>query len=194
MPKIDRPGRATISLPIDEKPENVWKPETKPYTPRPYKEQSKRAELYEPIELSAMPAGVKWKPRRGPPSKTHVVFYSTPGSFYKLMREIASGDVVYFKLKDTGPSISPAERIDAEPVAPKQVRYHAGSHCWFVRDGLWFCCLVVERTVSPATVTLRPVTGWDADRKAQWPHEGDFTFPAKSRWFNHMRPLKARQT
>jgi hypothetical protein len=114
------------------------------------------------------------------------------GNFYKLVRSRETGEVQYFKLKDTGPEISPAEKIDAEPTKKGQVRYRVGSHCWFVLDGRWFCCEVVSRP--PNRIVLRPVTGWDADRQAPWPHDGALEISDKpsNSLFQLLRPLKAR--
>lgn len=155
-------------------------------------------EGYEPVDYAAIPVGVKWKPSRGKPGPHTRTMYSTPGNTYKLIRQLDTGDVAYFKLKDTGPEKSPAEKIDAEPQKKGQVRYRVGSYCWLVLDGLWFCCEVMKRGREPGTtvptIELRPTTGWDADRKASWPHGETLTFSARTPLFKHLRPLKARQS
>lgn len=156
------------------------------------------AEHYEPIDYAAIPVGVKWKPSVGNQREARRTYFSTPGNFYKLIRQLDTGDVAYFKLKDFGAEKSPAEkeadrrRIDAEPERPKQVRYGVGKHCWLIVNARWFCCEVTARTQNPNTITLRPTTGWDAERKTPWPHEGDLTFSSVSTLFKHLRPLKAR--
>ncbi len=171
---------------------------------------------YEPVE--AIPEGVVWKQHVGRPSQTHRTLLSTPGGAYKLVRSLETGEVKYFKLKDSGPVKSPAEiaaskeKIDAEPAPPKQVRYRVGALCWLIEPSsvapLWYLCNVVARIGEdratfgePKRIILRPVTGWDAERKVQWPHgvseEGqpeELSLVANPRNMQRLRPLKARRT
>lgn len=136
-----------------------------------------------------------WKPQPGfHASKTHVTLFST-GNIYKLVRELATGAVTYYKLKDTGPEASSKDKIDAEPT-PKQVRYKQGAHAWFIdTGGRWYCVNVVQRKQRPDRIVIASVTGWDADRVCAWPYGGELEFPAdrNNPLFQRLRPLKARQ-
>ncbi len=155
---------------------------------------------YIPCDYAEVPVGTQWKGQSGyGNSKTHTTLFSLYGCTYKLVRELATGEVCYFKLKDTGPEKSPAAKIDAEPGddgKKAQVRYKVGSHCWLVEPGaLWYLCTVVAREPAPASrITIKPVTGWDADRKAQWPYSEELQFVAKASnvTFQRLRPLQAR--
>lgn len=149
--------------------------------------------LYEPV--ASVPEGLRWKPGHGPKSARVTTLFSL-GNIYKLQRDRDTGALWYYKLRDTGPEKSPAESIDAEPTAKKQIRYNVGKHCWLIIDGRWFCCEVVGRTQEPATITLRPTTGWDAERQTPWPHSETLEFTAQptNPLFQRLRPLKARQT
>lgn len=172
-------------------------PRTLPRLPRAvYRDRSKYAHLYEPV--ASVPEGLRWKPATGSSNsdKNVTVLLSTPGSFYKLIRDRVTGEVVYFKMKDTGAEKSPADKIDTEgPTSQKQVRYRTGGFCWFVDTGSrWYCCEVVERKQDPARIVLRPVTGWDAERQVQWSYGDLLEFPAlkNNPVFCRLRPLKAR--
>lgn len=162
--------------------------------------RSKHGERYEPVDK--VPDGLKWKPQGGPGGKNVTVLLSTPGSFYKLIRDRNTGDVVYFKLKDFGPAVSPAEKIDAEPKRKGQVRYRKGATCWFVDAGsLWYLVEVVDRIGDdratfgePHRIVIKSVTGFDAERRTAWAYGDLLEFPAKpdNQMFMRLRPLKDR--
>ena len=144
---------------------------------------------YEPVD--SVPEGLKWKPAGGNPAKGHTVLLSF-GNIYRLVRDRTTGEVQYFKLKDT-PEKSPSEKIDAEPKKQEQIRYNTGKLCWFIDTGSrWFLCKVVER--KPNRIVLRSETGWDADKQAPWPYGELLEFPCKENnpLFCRLRPLKAR--
>lgn len=142
---------------------------------------------YDPIESA--PDGIKWKPVQGRPSKTHVTLYSI-GDVYKLVRVLETGEVAYFKRKDTD-AISLSKKIDDEPDKAKQVRYRVGQMCWLIDDaGRWYCCEVMKR--GPRNIELRSVTGFDAERTAAWPYGEVLAFSPKTVLFRRLRPLKAR--
>ncbi len=153
-----------------------------------YRDRSKRKDLYE--QIPSPPDGVKWKPGRGPANKIVTVMYSTPGEYYKLIRDRNTGDVVYYKLKDAAAAATPKEQIDAEPERKKQVRYRENAVCWWVDNGRWFLVKVVKR--EPKRITITSVTGWDADRQKEWPEGLELEFPAPGQLFKRLRPLKDR--
>lgn len=136
-----------------------------------------------------VPDGLRWKPDRGV-RKRAVVLVSTPGSFYRLVRDLRTGEVRYFKKPGADAPKSPAELIDAEPPKPKQVRYHVGKHAWFILHGRWYLVKIAGR--DDRHITVESVTGLDAERQSPWPHQGAFTFSPNSTWFKRLRPLKAR--
>lgn len=148
---------------------------------------------YLPVDFESIPAGTTWKPAKGRPSSVAVILYSFGGT-YKLIRTLASGKAQYFKLEDTSVK-SPAEKIDAEPELKRGTRYRVGAHCWFIGDAhRWFLCKVVTR--DPKTITISPVTGWDADRFVQWPHPDPLQFSSRNYsdgdLFRRLRPLRDR--
>lgn len=148
---------------------------------------------YAPVET--VPDGLTWKPAPHKPPKDKTILYSM-GNIYKLVRDRVTGEVAYFMREDADNTKSPASAIDAEPAKPKQVRYNTGKHCWFVdTDNRWYCCEVVERKQTPDRITIRPVTGWDAERVKEWPYSELLEFPAKDNnpLFKRLRPLKARR-
>ena len=164
-------------------------------------------------QVASVPDNLRWKPapwgsrprvpgsrREKLPPNSHTVMFSL-GNEYKLVRTRATGEVVYYRLKDIEQK-SPAEKIDTEPAKPEQVRYRVGCFCWFVdSDSRWYCCEVVERTGGDRAtagdahrITLRPVTGWDAERVKEWPYGDLLEFPSlpANPLFQRLRPLKAR--
>lgn len=142
-------------------------------------------------QVDTVPDGIRWKPARGAPKHNTVVLVSMFGGLYKLIRDTSTGAVTYYKLKGEPPPATPKEQIDAEPERPKQQRFHTGTFCWFVSDiGAWFCCEVVSRENN--SITLRPTTGWDADKKVPWPFDGDLTIHVGSQSFKRIRKLKDR--
>ena len=153
---------------------------------------------YEPVE--SVPDDIKWRPVCGMPSKTHVSLVSTPGGFFRLKRELATGAVQYFRLKDLGPNAAPKEKIDAEPKREGQVRYRVGAKCWFVVDGRWFLVEVVDRTGGAAgtgdekRITIKPASTHDADKLTPWPYDEFLEFVAQpsNPLFQRLRPLKDR--
>lgn len=156
----------------------------------------KPASAYEPVPT--VPDGLKWRPQIGKPNKTYVKLVSTPGAYYRLERSRETGEVRYFKLKDTGPEMSPKEKIDTEPTR-KDVRYRVGTKCWFVDVGeKWFLVEVTDRTPRgqghDPRITIKPCEPLDADKRAAWPHGELLEFPASpdSQLFTRLRPLKDR--
>lgn len=150
-----------------------------------------------------VPEGITWKPscgKRAAVPKT--VTMLSIGNIYKLVRTLATGEVVYYKAIDTGPEKSPAESIDAEPVKKAQVRYRVGKQCWFVLPEGWFLCEVTRRTGGdratfgePKRIAIKSVTGWDATRTVAWPHPEEIEFVAQENnpMFARLLPLNARQ-
>lgn len=154
---------------------------------------------YTEIPASEVPDGMSWKPRKGRPNQSYTILYSF-ANVYKLVRKLDTGAVQYFKLKGA-PEKSPAAKIDAEPEKGPQVRYRKGTACWLVENGKWFCVEVVDRTGAnretwgePARITIRPITGWDAERTTQWPYGDLLEFPSvpSNALFKRLRPLRAR--
>lgn len=151
------------------------------------------------IPLDAEP-DVRWRPAKHiKKTNPNTVMVSTPGGFYKLVRQRDTGEVKYFKHKSVDElppdRKSPAELIDAEPKKKGQVRYRVGALCWFVdSDAKWYLCKVLARQGSPSRITIKPETGWDAERKMPWPYADPIQFPAyaTSPMFMRLRPLKAR--
>ena len=91
--------------------------------------------------------------------------------------------------------MTPAHIIDAEPTPPPgQVRYRVGTFCWLI-DGSkrWWLCEVVGRPEN--RITLRSVTGKDAERCTDWPYGELLEFNAfkTSGLFSRLRPLRYRQ-
>ncbi len=153
-----------------------------------YRHRWKDRDNYERVET--VPDGMTWRPFFGPGDARFTVL-CTIGDFYRLIRDRDTGAVVYFKMKDTGPEISPKEKIDAEPPKPKQVRFRKGTRCWFVVDtGHWFLCDVEDRL--PQRIVLRPVTGWDVDRQVEWQLVAPLELSSVSHAFKRLRPLAAR--
>lgn len=179
-----------------------------PKSPRVEKRASRKskfADRYRAIDASEVSDKVVWN--RGAGRSHKACFYSL-GKNYKKLVDLATGAVEYFKLKDdaeapihpwtpkpTETPASPAEKIDADLAERKlKVRYRLGVQCWYVHEGRWYLCTVVNRTPTPAPkMTIRSVTGKDSTREVTWPFDNDLTFSPKSTWFNHLRPLKARQ-
>lgn len=157
-------------------------------------DRSKRAHLYTPIKAADVTPGLTWKRSVG--KHTHVRVEYSFGNVYKRVTDTRTGDVIFYRLLAEAPA-TPAERIDAEPQKSGQVRYRLGSHCWFVdNDSRWYLCVVVDRKPLPQRrITIRPVTGRDAEREKDWPYGGELEFPAKDNnpLFLRLRPLKARR-
>lgn len=133
--------------------------------------------------------------RRKATASPKVTMFSTPGSYYMLVRELNTGVVTYFKRKGAEPAMTPKDKIDAEPTRGHQVRYRKGAMCWFIGDASrWFLCTVVER--GPKSITITPVTGWDAERVVRWPHPNPLKFSSNATndgdLFRRLRPLKDR--
>lgn len=148
--------------------------------------REKHERLYEPIE--SVPDGLTWKPSPGW-SNTTTTLYSI-GNIYKLVRVRDTGAVTYFKLKGSDVPKSPAEKIDAEPKKERK-RLDVGSRCWFVDTGPhWYLVEIVAR--APNRVTIKSVTGVDADKLAPWPHSELLEFPVHSPLFQRLRKLSAR--
>lgn len=150
-----------------------------------------RKDAYEPIDYALIPAGTKWKPAAPYTGNTRA-FISLFGGQYKLIRDLTTGEVTYYTLKDKGPPATPKEQIDAEPEHPKQQRFRTGVHCWYVDDaGRWFCCLVESRGEN--SIVLRSITGWDAERLTAWPFgDGPVEISDRSQAFKRIRKLKDR--
>ena len=157
---------------------------------------------YEPVAPELVPGDLKWKFPRGMPNSSMRVFLSTPGGYYKLVRDLNTGAVEYFKLKDQGPAPASREKIDAEPEKKGQVRYRVGARCWFVDTGnRWYLVEVVDRVGAdratfgePCKIVIKPVGTFDADKQAPWPYTPELEFPAypNNPMFMRLRPLKAR--
>lgn len=90
-------------------------------------------------------------------------------------------------------------KIDAEP---KRARghYHVGAKCWFVETVGWFLCEVTA--YANRRITIKPVTGKDAERQVDWPYGAELEFAADGnrgdpgtslRLYDRLRPLKARR-
>lgn len=157
-----------------------------------YRPRWKDLDLYERVE--SVPEGLKWSPMRGSGKDENVTLLRSMGDYYRLIRWRKTGEVAYFKRKDDTPAKSPSESIDAEPAPPKQQRFPKGAQAWFVDAGRWFLVEVVERTTSPARITIKSVTGFDADRAAPWEFGDVLEFPANdhSPLFGRLRKLAAR--
>lgn len=151
-----------------------------------YRARWKDLDQYDRVDT--VPDDLKWRPVQGSGPRRYTVL-CTIGDFYRLVRDRDTGEVAYFKRKDADQPKSPAEKIDEEPKA-KQVRYRVGAHCWYVDNGKWFLMSVVER--DGAKMTLKSVTGWDADRTKEWPVDVLFHLKAGGTLFRRLRPLKAR--
>jgi hypothetical protein len=184
--------------------------------PGAYSVPRHRKEDYEPVDT--VPEGLKWKPipggRGGPPLKEPsespavnrrrerrrrpvepetTTLTSTPGSFYRLVRVRATGEVSYFKLKQDVAQMTPKDKIDAEPKKAAQIRFRKGALCWFVDTGArWYLCKVEDRT--DLRIVLKSETGWDADKRSPWDYGELLEFPANptNPLFQRLRPLKAR--
>ncbi len=142
------------------------------------------------------PTGWPWIDRRRerarrPLDQATTTLLSTPGEIYKLVRVRATGEVTYYKLRDAEPAATPKEAIDAEPKRAGQVRYRKGAPCWFVdAGGIWYLCKVEDR--QPNRIVIRAETGWDSERKVQWPYGDLLEFPChrSNPMFARLRPLK----
>lgn len=149
-------------------------------------------DLYGPV--LTVPDGIRWKPAK-PASKTHVVLVSMFGGRYKLARDRSTGEVAYYELKGQDAPRTPKETIDAEPEKRKQIRYRVGAGCWFVVDGRWFLCKVIER--GQGNCVIASETGWDDERVTQWPYGETLQFSVNrdndGNLFQRLRPLQARQ-
>lgn len=149
-----------------------------------------RAALYTAIREDQVPAGIEW--RRAPGGKNAVNYYYSFGKTYKKVVDTVTGAAVYYKLIDEGTPMS--ANVDAEPKRAGQVRYRVGAHCWFVdTDSRWYLCEVISRAAF--RMTIRPVTGQDAEHVVPWPYGGDLEFSGKvgSRLYQRLRPLKDRK-
>lgn len=159
---------------------------------------TKPKDAYEPV--ASVPDDLKWRGVSGRPSLTHTTLVSVPGALFKLIRDRSTGAVQYFRLKDMGPEMTPKEKLDAEPERKEQVRYRVGTQCWFIDEGRWYLCEVVDRTgYAPGTgtekrIVIKSVTGFDADRQKAWAFGELLEFPAleNNRLFQRLRPLKDR--
>jgi len=140
-----------------------------------------------------VPPDMKWSPMQGKPDARFTVL-RTMGDFYRLIRDRNTGAVAYYKRKTDEPAKSPAESIDAEPAPKKQQRFPKGAQAWFVDAGRWFLVEVVERTERPNRITVRSVTGWDADRHRAWSYGELLEFPAlpNNPLFSRLKKLAAR--
>lgn len=149
-----------------------------------------RTEGYERVD--SVPDGLTWKPA---PEGSHNVLYvvlASLGNIYKLARHKETGVVTYYKLKDTGPEMRPKSAIDAEPAKPKRTRIESGSKAWFVDDGARWYLVEVEIRNMGGIYTLRSATGWDAERRAEWPFGEVFEFGHNSPLRERLKPLRAR--
>lgn len=87
-------------------------------------------------------------------------------------------------------------KIDAEPARPRAI-YRVGMRCWFVEAGRWFLCEVIAN--ADRRMTIKPVTGRDAERQVDWPYGDQLEFPTDGRrlgglrLYDHLRPLSARR-
>lgn len=154
-----------------------------------YRARWKDLDKYERVDT--VPDDLKWRPVTSPGDARFTVL-CTIGDYYRLVRDRDTGAVVYYKRKDAGRAMSPKAQIDSEP-KKRDVRYRVGAHCWFVdSDARWYAVTVVAR--EPNRMTIRPVTGWDAERIKAWSYGNDLEFPAKSNnpLYQRLRPLKAR--
>lgn len=158
---------------------------------KPPTKAAKIDERYEPIAV--VPDGLTWKPAPPYTAKNFTVLLSL-GGIYKLVRTRETGAVVYYKLKDDTKA-TPAAQIDAEPQRKQQQRFHTGSQCWFVDTGSrWYLVEVVRRSDKPPAISIKSVTGWDADRTAPWGYGEELEFPASQAnpLFQRLRKLKDR--
>lgn len=153
--------------------------------------------MYTPVRIEDVPKGLSWKLTPGAARNLGYVLEYSMGRIYKRVTDKRTGDAIYYRLLDL-PEATPAEVIDSEPTTGTptlggQTRYHVGNHCWFIdTDERWYLCTVVART--PHRITIRPVTGRDADREKDWPYGGELEFPcnANNRVFQRLRPLRMR--
>lgn len=89
-------------------------------------------------------------------------------------------------------------KIDAEPTK-QRVQYRNGQQAWFVNDGRWFLVEIVSN--DRFRMTIKPVTGRDAERQVDWPYGAalDFRLPRNRRkdaglgLYDRLRPLSARR-
>ncbi len=169
--------------------------------PGAYSAPSPRAADYDPVAPETVPEGIRWKPAT-PHTGKRRAYTSMFGNLYRLVRTLATGEVQYFKLKDADVAATPKEKIDAEPEHKDQVRYRIGCQCWFIETAdVWYLVEVVDRVGEdrstfgePKRIVLKSATGWDADRKVQWPYGDLLEFPASPNnpMFARLRPLKDR--
>jgi hypothetical protein len=150
------------------------------------------------VKASDVPGGLTWKRGDGPPAINVAVEYSVMGKTYKRVTDRSTGEAIYYRLLVEEKPMTPAEVIDAEPIKSAQkTQYRLGTKCWFIdSDGRWYLCVVAGRTPRPGSrVTIRPVTGLDAEREKPWPYGGELEFAATglSQLFKRLRPLRARQ-
>lgn len=174
----------------------------RPYRPGRYVYPGRRLSSfdrdYEPIDASLVPAGITWK--IGSARRLHeMVYVSANSREFLMIRNRTTGACAYGRRRDL-PQISPAETIDAEPPRPR-LHLRVGSQCWFVTDGHWFLVEVVARGANYDRMTIKSVTGKDAERAADWPYGELVDFPvSKNRgkssglgFYDRLRPLSARR-
>lgn len=165
---------------------------------RPGRYRANIRDRYNEIPATDVPAGINWRPPQKEHNHAGFTVLQSIGGYYRLERDRETGQVRYFKRKDfdEADKKSPAESIDIEDVKPNAgVNFRAGTFCWYIDEGYWFCVEIVERTKYHAV--LRPTTGWDADRVRQWPHGDAFKVVVAGSDYlpnrDKMRPLKARK-
>lgn len=149
---------------------------------------------YVPCTLADVRPGVTWTKTTGP-SKYRAVYHSRYGADFKLVRNNVTGAVAYYKRIEPPPPISPAEVIDAEP-QKQRARYSEGTQCWLIISGTWFLVQVVART--KFRMTIKTVTGKDAERQVDWAFGALLDFPINRgkpslRIYERLRPLSARR-
>ena len=166
-----------------------------------YRPRWKDLDKFERVENA--PDDLRWSPMTGcgTAADTRFTVLRSFGDYYRLIRDRNTGEVVYFKRKVEDAPATPKEKIDEEPKREGQVRYRVGARAWLVVDGRWFCIEVVARTGlsrethgEPQRITVKSVTGWDADKLTAWPYGDLLEFPAlpSNHLFTQLRPLRDR--
>lgn len=133
--------------------------------PADYRPRWKDLDKYTRVAPAEVPARLTWLPTAG--RMKGVVVLASLGDLYRLIRYLDTGEVAYYRRTDMhADPISPPEKLDVEPKRPRRPQMRVGALCWYVVDAAWFLVEITDRHKN--NITLRPVTGWDADRMLSW--------------------------